>query len=172
MVSDGLTEIKLTARSQSFLLQKQFEACIQKQSNKILMLNIVIHHFSRKDVFPLPTGKTEAYPLGPIMANEGTINRTYDVHDINFEAQLKFKRENNFKDSLFLVYGDQKTGQLIRPIKLEQRPTELDYDRRDCLLGILLLRKAHIYKIKCNDESMYYLLVTYFDSINSKQIMT
>src|SRR5437773_2125193 len=104
MVSDGLTEIKLTARYQSFLLQKPFQPCIQKQNNKILMPTRIIHHFSPKHVFPLPTGKTEAYPLGPIMANERTINRTYDVHDINFEAQLQFKRENNFKDSLFLVY--------------------------------------------------------------------
>ncbi len=84
----------------------------------------------------LPPRKTEAYPLGPIMANEGTTNGTYDVHDTIFESQFKLKRETDFKNRLFLVYGDQKTAQLIRSVKLEQRPAELDYDRKDWLLGI------------------------------------
>jgi hypothetical protein len=72
--------------------------------------------------------KTEAYPLGPIIANEGTIGGTYDVHDTIFESQFKLRGETNFSDRLFLVYGDQKTAQLIRSIKLEQRVAELDYD--------------------------------------------
>ena len=84
----------------------------------------------------LPPRKTEAYPLGPIMANEGTINGTYNVHDIIFKSQFNLKKESDFKDRLFLVYGDQKTAQLIRSVKFEQRPAELDYNQRDWLLGI------------------------------------
>ena len=50
--------------------------------------------------------------MGPILFNEGTTNGTYEVTDTIFLYQLKLN-ENMNSDRFFLVYGDQKTAQLL-----------------------------------------------------------
>jgi len=50
--------------------------------------------------------------------------------------QFKLDPEQDFKNQLYLVYGDQKTTQLIRSVKIEQRAATLDYDRREWLLPV------------------------------------
>ena len=80
--------------------------------------------------------RTKSYSLGAIPFNEGTIDGNYQVHKSIFVDQFGLDPEEHFKNRLYLVYGDQKTAQLIRSVKIEQRTAAMDYDRRDWLLPI------------------------------------
>jgi len=80
--------------------------------------------------------RTKSYSLGGIPFNEGTIDGNYEVHKSIFVDQFGLDPEKDFKDRLYLVYGDQKTAQLIRSVKIEQRTATRDYDRRDWLLPV------------------------------------
>jgi hypothetical protein len=80
--------------------------------------------------------QTKSYSLGAIPFSEGTIDGNYQVHKSIFVDQFGLDPEKQFQNRLYLVYGDQKTVQLIRSVKSEQRTATLDYDRRDWLLPV------------------------------------
>lgn len=80
--------------------------------------------------------KTEQHAFGPIPANEGTLDGTYQVLDNIFLKQLKLDDEEDFDGRLQLIYGDQKTVSLLRSIQKEQRDSMRCYDRRDWYLPI------------------------------------
>ena len=50
--------------------------------------------------------KTKAFMLGPINANESTIDGTYNIYKIIFLEQLKLKEESDFDSHLYLCYSD------------------------------------------------------------------
>ena len=80
--------------------------------------------------------RTPHFGLGPILENEGTIEGTYEVIDNIFKQQLKLDDIVDFKDRLFLVYGDQKTVSLIQSVKQERRYSENIYGQYQWLLPI------------------------------------
>ena len=80
--------------------------------------------------------RTKSYSLCGIPFNEGTIDGNYEVHKSIFVDQFGLDSEKHFKDRLYLIYGDQKTAQLIRSVKTDQRTATRDYDRRDWLLPV------------------------------------
>jgi uncharacterized protein DUF6589 len=67
--------------------------------------------------------------------------------------------KSDFADRLWLVHGDQKTAELIRSLKLQQRLAGCEYDRRDWMLGSLAF--WHIL------QSLTFMIVrTHWDSPN------
>ena len=80
--------------------------------------------------------KTKHYSLGPILANEGTVDGTYEVIDNIFTEQLAFDPSSDFEDSLYPVYGDQKTISLIQTVQKERQGSTLSYDKYDWILPI------------------------------------
>ena len=83
--------------------------------------------------------KCHVHQLGAIFQNEGTIEGTYGVHNAIWLDQLGYSAESekaDFSTRLWLVWGDQKTAELIRSVKREQGMTASEaYDRRDWILG-------------------------------------
>ena len=85
-----------------------------------------------------PKPVTELHHLGAIFYDEGTIEGTYQVHDDIWLSKMKFSDDpakQDFANRLWLVHGDQKTAELIRSLKSQQRLAEREYDRRDWMLG-------------------------------------
>lgn len=81
--------------------------------------------------------RTPHFGLGPILENEGTIQGTYQVIDTIFLRQLGLDSADiNFKERLYLVYGDQKTVSLIGSVKRERKDSRDDYGRYRWLLPI------------------------------------
>jgi hypothetical protein len=102
---------------------------------------------NRYPVFPtvsrIPVQKTEFWQFGAIFEDEGTIEGTYDVHKNIFLTQLGLRapagptsQNDDFRERLFLVHGDQLTAHHIRSVQREQTHASLSYDRRQWLLGV------------------------------------
>lgn len=82
---------------------------------------------------------TEHYGLGPILANEGTIDGTYDVIDTIFRAQFgadTSEHSTEFNRRLQLVYGDQKTVSLIQSVQEESDEASLPYHRLGWIIPV------------------------------------
>ena len=85
---------------------------------------------------PRPT--SEVYYLGAIFHDEGTIDGTYGVHDDIWLSKLGYSKDKDatdFSSRLWLVWGDQKTAEIIRSVKAEQGLARHPFDRRDWMLG-------------------------------------
>ena len=83
----------------------------------------------------IPLHRTQYQQYGAIMADEGTIEGTYTVHDELFLKQGGLG-DDEFTRRLFLVFGDQLTSLRMRSVKAQQALAQRLYDRRDWLLGI------------------------------------
>ena len=98
----------------------------------------------------LPPRRTVHATLGPIKHNEGTINGQYEVLNEFFCNQFKLHthpaRTNSsamdiddgvdWTNRLYLVYGDQKTAQLIRSVQSERTESIGSYDSYRWILAI------------------------------------
>ena len=114
--------------------------------------------FAMPTIDVLPPRKTPVHLLSAVFENEGTISGTARVHVDIFLKQLGLgcpqEEEGSvepgsadgdddayldtapeFRDELFLAYGDQMTAARIRGVKLGQRSARRAFDRRDWLLG-------------------------------------
>ena len=88
--------------------------------------------------------------LSPIIESEAFINSNYYILKIIFLEQLQLNHNNNFKDRLYLAYGDQKTAKLIRACKRERTEAALSYDSHRWVLpvpGLWHLRLNFLYTI-------------------------
>ncbi|KAK3081759.1 hypothetical protein LTS18_003025 [Coniosporium uncinatum] len=93
----------------------------------------------------LKANKTQFWQFGAIYEDEGTIQGTYGVHQSIFLDQLRLQSPENpnditaqddFRERLWLVHGDQLTAHHIRSVKAEQSRARRPYDKRDWLLGL------------------------------------
>jgi hypothetical protein len=89
---------------------------------------------SSKELFPkmpmldiLPPRKTVHWPLGPIPHDESSNVGNLAVLENIFQGQYRLPEEA-FENTLFLIYGDQKTVQRIRTIKRRRRGSTKAYD--------------------------------------------
>jgi hypothetical protein len=107
-------------------------ACVFKDEEERLPALPVIKRLDYKH-------KSSIYQLGAIFCNEGTVEGTYAVHEDIFLKQFGYSPEgekNDFATRLWLVWGDQKTAELIRSVKKEQELTaSRDFERRDWMVG-------------------------------------
>jgi hypothetical protein len=76
----------------------------------------------------LPAEVTPTATLGPITAEEGSIQGNYRVLEDIFLRQLSLDREKDFSDRLFSIYGDQLTVARLRSIQTERKEAELPSD--------------------------------------------
>jgi hypothetical protein len=100
------------------------------------------HHPSMSPKMPqlkiLAPQKMPMHQLGAIFHDEGTIEGTYGVHRDIWINKFGLKEEDEahcFDDRLWLVWGDQKTAQMIRSLKGEQIRARRAFDRRAWLIG-------------------------------------
>lgn len=107
----------------------------------------------------LAAHKTEHYGLRPILANEGTIDGTYDVIRTIFEKQFGVDSSHtSFNNKLQLVYGDQKTIGLIQSVQRESTKNTHPYDQFRWIVPVPGLFHWHmnfidmIYDIHIGDE--------------------
>lgn len=70
---------------------------------------------------------THQFSLGPILSNEGTIQGTYEVLETIFKDQLQCKTED-FRNRLWLVYGDQKTASNIQSVINQRREASHSFE--------------------------------------------
>ena len=77
--------------------------------------------------------------LGAIYHDEGTIAGTYEVHNDIWLKQFGYSDEiedRHFEERLWMVWGDQKTAELIRSLRKQQAAVaERSYERRSWMLG-------------------------------------
>lgn len=82
--------------------------------------------------------KSVHHGLGPILANEGTIDGTYDVINEIFLKQFGLDSSatsTEFNQKIQLVYGDQKTISLIHSVQEESSESQLPYDKYNWILS-------------------------------------
>jgi len=84
----------------------------------------------------LPPEVTPTTTLGPITAEEGSIEGNYQVLEDIFLRQLSLDREKDFSPRLFPIFGDQLTVSRLRSIQIERNEAELPYDRHRWLVQV------------------------------------
>lgn len=97
----------------------------------------------------LPRRKSAHHTLGPIKFSEGSAEGQYDVLNAIFCDQFRLhtnpadeatKATSNstvdWSNRLYLVYGDQKTVQLIRSVQMERAEATRPFDRYSWILPI------------------------------------
>ncbi|KAJ5143725.1 uncharacterized protein N7515_002512 [Penicillium bovifimosum] len=78
--------------------------------------------------------RTEHLTLGSILENEATKTGTYRVLENIFLKQLGLDEQSAFQDRLYLVYGDQKTCNLIRLCQNQRSESSETYYRLEQVL--------------------------------------
>ena len=68
----------------------------------------------------LPPEVTPSTTLGPIIAEEGSIDGNYEVLKDIFLHQLSLDKEKDFFSRLFIIFGDQLTVSRLRSVQLER----------------------------------------------------
>lgn len=84
----------------------------------------------------LPPEVTPTTTLGPITAEEGSIDGNSRVLEDIFLRQLSLDREKDFTTRLFPIYGDQLTVSRLRSIQIERNEAEFPYDDHRWLVQI------------------------------------
>ena len=84
----------------------------------------------------LPPEVTPTTTLGPITAEEGSIERNYQVLDDIFLRQLGLDQDKDFIERLILIFGDQLTVSRLRSIQTERKRARLPYNRHNWLLQV------------------------------------
>jgi hypothetical protein len=138
VLSEGMTRDDVSVRCTKFLITDAIRTLHSAAFEKVFQ--------DRKDLIPemphverlSPTPATQLHHLGAIFFDEGTVDGTYGVHSDIWLSKMGFSEDpskNDFDDRLWLVHGDQKTTQMIRSVKMEQRFADQAYDRRKWMLG-------------------------------------
>lgn len=70
---------------------------------------------------------TEHHAFDSIMANEETLDGTYQVVNEIFQKQLGYDSEKNFTTYLQLIFDDQKTVSLLHSIQKKRRESKRSY---------------------------------------------
>jgi hypothetical protein len=84
----------------------------------------------------LPPEVTPTTTLGPITAEEGSIDGNYRVLEDIFLRQLSLDREKDFSTRLFPIFGDQLTVSHLRSIHTERKRARLPYNRHNWLVQV------------------------------------
>ena len=84
----------------------------------------------------LPPEVTPSTTLGPIIAEEGSIDGNYEVLKDIFLRQLSLDKEKDFFSRLFIIFGDQLTVSRLRSVQLERNEAEFPYDRHNWLVQV------------------------------------
>jgi hypothetical protein len=84
----------------------------------------------------LPPEVTPSTTLGPITAEEGSIDGNYQVLEDIFLCQLSLDKEKDFSSRLFPIYGDQLTVSRLRSLQVERNEAEFPYDRHNWLVQV------------------------------------
>ena len=136
--SPGMVRDSISAQCTMFLLSKAIQSIHSSAVDAVFQ-----DHEDMRPMFPQvksipPRPTNTVHHLGGIFFDEGTIEGTYGVHRNIWLDQLGFSEapaDSDFFSRLWLVWGDQKTAEIIRSIKKEQRLASQEFDRRDWMLG-------------------------------------
>lgn len=100
------------------------------ESVKTIFINSNITYLAMPEVELLELRKIDSKMLGQILFNKGTLDSSYEVIESIYKYQFKLNN-TEFDDSLFLVFGDQKTSLLVGSMQAEQVDTSAVYDGKD-----------------------------------------
>ena len=90
----------------------------------------------------LPPEPQKLIYLSGLPLNTGITEETADVHRMIMKRELSIKTENNEKElttRLYLIYGDQKSVELLRSVRTEQVDSIDPFERRNWMLLIPVL---------------------------------
>lgn len=127
----------------------QFAAPLSKHHIHCALRSVFKHAFTRllrdnrvqaldrwPEIQRLDSKKTESYPLGIILQEEGSIQGTYAVHKEIFLKKLQIPKDDpQWSSRLWLAYGDQLTAIRNRSVKGECVEASEPFERRQWLVS-------------------------------------